>query len=78
MLQNDKAQRNENLRRRGGQKDMSGSRGRRCGPVDMARESIEKERNGMLYVYPLTRSIISVIVVNNRGEHSEPGPLCGQ
>ncbi len=42
------------------------------GLVDMARESIEKERDGMLYIYPLTRSIISVIVVNNRENIQSP------
>jgi epoxyqueuosine reductase QueG len=42
------------------------------GLVDMDRESLEKERDGMLYVYPLTRSIISVIVVNNRENIQSP------
>jgi epoxyqueuosine reductase QueG len=42
------------------------------GLVDMDRESLQKEREGMLYVYPLTRSIISVIVVNNRENIQSP------
>jgi epoxyqueuosine reductase QueG len=42
------------------------------GLVDIDRESLEKEREGMLYVYPLTRSIISVIVVNNRENIQSP------
>ena len=43
-----------------------------AGLVDMALESLQKEREGMLYVYPLTRSIISVIVVNNRENIQSP------
>ena len=42
------------------------------GLVDMERESLQKEREGMLYVYPRTRSIISVIVVNNRENIQSP------
>jgi len=42
------------------------------GLVDVDRESLKKEREGILYVYPLTRSIISVIVVNNRENIQSP------
>jgi epoxyqueuosine reductase QueG len=42
------------------------------GVVDMDRESLEREREGILYVYPLTRSIISIIVVNNRENIQSP------
>jgi len=42
------------------------------GLVDLDRESLQKEREGILYVYPLTRSIISLIVVNNRENIQSP------
>jgi len=36
------------------------------GLVDLDRESVQKEKEGILHVYPLTRSIIAIITVNNR------------
>ena len=42
------------------------------GLVDIDRESLQKEREGILCVYPLTRSIISIIVVNNRENIQSP------
>ena len=43
-----------------------------AGLVDLDRESLEKEREGILYVYPLTRSIISIVTVNNRENIQSP------
>ncbi len=37
-----------------------------AGVVEIDRESLQAEREGILRVYPLTRSIISIIKVNNR------------
>jgi hypothetical protein len=37
-----------------------------AGFVDLGREALQKEREGILRVYPLTRSIISIIKVMNR------------
>jgi len=42
------------------------------GLVDLERESVQKEKEGVLYVYPLTRSIISIITVNNRENIQSP------
>ena len=42
------------------------------GLVDMDRESLQKEREGMLHVYSLTRSIISIITTNNRENLQSP------
>jgi epoxyqueuosine reductase len=36
------------------------------GLVDIDRESLQKEREGILHVYPLTRSIIAIVTINNR------------
>ncbi|MBI5605296.1 MAG: hypothetical protein HY879_18330, partial [Deltaproteobacteria bacterium] len=36
------------------------------GLVDLSRESLEKEREGILHVYSLARSVIYIISVNNR------------
>jgi len=36
------------------------------GIVDLDRESLNGEREGMLHVYPLTRSIISMVIAHNR------------
>lgn len=43
-----------------------------AGLVDLDRESLEKEREGALYVYPLARSVISIIVTNNRENLQSP------
>ena len=37
-----------------------------AGFVDIGREALQKEREGILTVYPLTRSVISIIKVMNR------------
>lgn len=42
------------------------------GFVDIDREALQKEREGILKVYPLTRSIISVIKVMNRENLQSP------
>jgi epoxyqueuosine reductase len=42
------------------------------GLVDLDRESLSKEREGILHVYSLTRSIISIIVANNRENIQSP------
>jgi epoxyqueuosine reductase QueG len=42
------------------------------GLVDLERESVQKEKEGVLYVYPLTRSIITIITVNNRENIQSP------
>ena len=42
------------------------------GLVNLDRESLEKEREGALYVYPLARSVISIIVTNNRENLQSP------
>jgi epoxyqueuosine reductase QueG len=42
------------------------------GLVDLERESVQKEKEGVLYVYPLTRSIIAIITVNNRENIQSP------
>ncbi len=36
------------------------------GLVDLDRESMQKEREGIQYVYPLTRTVISIVAANNR------------
>jgi epoxyqueuosine reductase QueG len=43
-----------------------------AGLVDAGREALEKEREGILRVYPLTRSVISLIVTNNRENLQSP------
>ena len=40
--------------------------------VDLDRESLEKEREGILLVYSLARSLISIIRVNNRENIQSP------
>ena len=42
------------------------------GLVDLDRESVQKEKEGVLHVYPLTRSIVSIITVNNRENIQSP------
>ena len=42
------------------------------GLVNIDREALEKEREGILQVYSLARSVISVIVVNNRENIQSP------
>jgi len=42
------------------------------GLVDLDRESVQKEKDGILHVYPLTRSIIAIITVNNRENIQSP------
>lgn len=42
------------------------------GLVDLDRESLEKEREGIRHVYPMTRSVIAVIVANNRENLQSP------
>lgn len=42
------------------------------GLVDLDRDSLEKERVGLLHVYSLTRSIISIVVANNRENIQSP------
>jgi len=42
------------------------------GLVDLDRESLSKEREGILHVYSLTRSIISIIIANNRENIQSP------
>jgi epoxyqueuosine reductase QueG len=42
------------------------------GLVNMDRESLDKEREGILYVYPLTRSILSIVVAHNRENLQTP------
>lgn len=72
MLQNDKAQGTSIYAAEAVKKICLEAGADDVGLVDMARESIEKERDGMLYIYPLTRSIISVIVINNRENIQSP------
>jgi epoxyqueuosine reductase QueG len=43
-----------------------------AGFVDLDREALQKEREGILRVYPLTRSIISIIKVMNRENIQSP------
>ncbi len=43
-----------------------------AGLLDLNRESLQKEREGILHVYPLTRSIIAVIMANNRESIQSP------
>jgi len=43
-----------------------------AGLVDPDRESLQKEREGIFHVYPLTRSIIAIIVANNRESIQSP------
>ena len=43
-----------------------------AGMVDLDRESLCKEREGILHVYSLTRSIISIIIANNRENIQSP------
>jgi epoxyqueuosine reductase QueG len=42
------------------------------GLVDLDREPVQKEKEGVLHVYPLTRSIVSIITVNNRENIQSP------
>lgn len=42
------------------------------GLVDLDRESLQKEREGILHVYPLTRSIIAISITNNRENIQSP------
>lgn len=42
------------------------------GLVDLDRESLNGEREGMLRVYPLTRSIISMVIAHNRENIQSP------
>ena len=42
------------------------------GLVDLERESLQEEREGILHVYSLTRSIIAVVTVNNRENIQSP------
>lgn len=42
------------------------------GLVDLDRDSLSKEREGILHVYSLARSVISIIVVNNRENIQSP------
>jgi len=42
------------------------------GLVEIGRESLEKEREGILQVYSLARSVISIIVTNNRENLQSP------
>jgi len=42
------------------------------GLVDLDRESVQKEKEGILHVYPLTRSIIAIITANNRENIQSP------
>ncbi|HMK65644.1 MAG TPA: 4Fe-4S binding protein [Thermodesulfobacteriota bacterium] len=42
------------------------------GLVDVDREALDKEREGISYVYPLTRSIISIVVAHNRENLQTP------
>ena len=42
------------------------------GLVDLDRQSVQKEKEGILHVYPLTRSIIAIIIVNNRENIQSP------
>jgi epoxyqueuosine reductase QueG len=42
------------------------------GLVDLDRESMQKERDGILYVYPLTRTVISIVAANNRENIQSP------
>jgi epoxyqueuosine reductase QueG len=42
------------------------------GLVDLDRNSLSKEREGILHVYSLTRSIISIIIANNRENIQSP------
>ena len=42
------------------------------GLVDMEREALQIEREGILHVYSLTRSIISIITINNRENLQSP------
>jgi epoxyqueuosine reductase QueG len=43
-----------------------------AGLVDLNRDALQKEREGILHVYSLTRSIIAVITVNNRENIQSP------
>jgi epoxyqueuosine reductase QueG len=42
------------------------------GLVDLDRDSLSEEREGILHIYPLTRSIISIIIVSNRENMQSP------
>ena len=42
------------------------------GFVDLNRDALKKEREGILHVYPLTRTVISVIIANNRENIQSP------
>ena len=42
------------------------------GMVDLDRESLCKEREGILHVYSPTRSILSIIIANNRENIQSP------
>ena len=43
-----------------------------AGLVDIDRGALEKEREGILKIYPMTRSVISLIVTNNRENIQSP------
>ena len=43
-----------------------------AGLVELDREALQKEREGILHVYSLTRSVISIIIVNNRENIQSP------
>ncbi|MDD1632513.1 MAG: 4Fe-4S binding protein, partial [Methylococcaceae bacterium] len=42
------------------------------GLVDLGRESLQKEREGILHVYSLTRTVLAVIIANNRENMQSP------
>ena len=42
------------------------------GLVDLDRQSVQREKEGILHVYPLTRSIIAIITANNRENIQSP------
>ena len=43
-----------------------------AGLVDLDREALQKEREGVLHVYSLTRSIVSIVIANNRENMQSP------
>jgi epoxyqueuosine reductase QueG len=43
-----------------------------AGLVDLDREALQNEREGILHVYSLTQSVISIIIVNNRENIQSP------
>lgn len=42
------------------------------GLVDLDRDALSMEREGILHVYPLTRSVISIVMANNRENMQSP------